>query len=116
MRGVPGHLEVMGTASLRHQGGVLTGRTDRRINRVSLTPAERTKRARQAAYAMHAKNDPKATTAKARATFLQRFVDEVDPDRTLPEAERERRAECARKAYYAGLALRSSVARRRRSA
>jgi hypothetical protein len=69
-----------------------------------------------AAYAMHAKNDPKVTTAKARATFLARFVDQVDPDRTLPERERERRAEAARKCYYAGLALRSSQARSARRA
>jgi hypothetical protein len=81
-----------------------------------LTPVERTKRARQAAYAMHAKQDTKVTTAKARATFLARFEQQVDPDRTLPEKERERRAEAARKSYYAGLALRSSQARRRRSA
>lgn len=80
-----------------------------------MTPEERTKRARKAAYAMHARHDVRDVTAKARATFLKRFEDEVDPDRTLPEKERERRAEAARKAYFAGLAYRSAKARRIRN-
>jgi hypothetical protein len=37
--------------------------------------------------------------------FDQRFLDEVDPERKLPEAERQRRAEHARKAYFTALAL-----------
>jgi hypothetical protein len=44
-----------------------------------------------------------------------RFIDQVDPDRTLPEAERLRRAEHARSAYFTGLALKSAQARRRRA-
>jgi hypothetical protein len=63
---------------------------------------------------MHSKNDPMATTAKARATFLERFIDEVDPDRVLPETERLRRAESARKAYFARLAFLSAKARAKR--
>jgi hypothetical protein len=43
-----------------------------------------------------------------------RFLDEVDPDRVLPEAERLRRAEHARSAYFSKLALKSAQARRRR--
>jgi hypothetical protein len=50
-------------------------------------------------------------TAKARAAFLERFVDQVDPDRRLSERERLRRAESARKAYFARLALKSAQAR-----
>ena len=54
-------------------------------------------------------------TANARAAFLARFVDEVDPNRELPEAERERRATAARKAHFARLAFASAEARRKRA-
>ena len=66
------------------------------------------------AYRLHATHNPRETTAKARATFLARFQDEVDPDRLLPEDERRRRAEYARKAHFARLALASSRARKGR--
>lgn len=72
-------------------------------------------RGRIGAYALHAHHDPRQTTAKARATFLARFLDEVDPDGTLPEAERLRRAASARKAYFARLALKSARARARKA-
>lgn len=49
-----------------------------------------------------------------RAGLEARFLREVDPDGTLPEAERLRRAESARKAYYQRLALASAKARRAR--
>lgn len=55
-------------------------------------------------------------TAPARAAFLARFEDQVDPERRLSPTERARRAEAARKAYMAGLALRSSVTRGKRKA
>jgi hypothetical protein len=41
------------------------------------------------------------------------LIDEVDPDRELPEAERFRRAEHAKKAYFTRLALKSAQARRK---
>jgi hypothetical protein len=66
-----------------------------------------------AAHAMHARNDSKMVTAPARAKFLARFEDEVDPGRNLDPAERARRAGHARKAYFARLAYRSSLARRK---
>ena len=75
------------------------------------TPAERTLRGRLGAYRLHATHDPKITTAKARAAFLARFEREVDPNRTLSEAERQRRALAARKAYFTKLALQSSISR-----
>lgn len=81
--------------------------------RSSLTPAERSLRARLAAHAMHAQHDARETSAPGRAAFLARFEREVDPDRLLSEAERLRRADHARKAYFARLALASSKARRR---
>jgi hypothetical protein len=69
-------------------------------------------RGRIGAYIMHSRSDPRETTAAARAAFLARFEHEVDPDGTLPAAERCRRAEAARKAYFARLALKSARARR----
>jgi hypothetical protein len=77
-----------------------------------LTPAERSMRARLAAHVSHSRHDPKERTRAARDKFEQRFLDEVDPDRTLPEAERERRAGHARKAYFTRLALKSAQDRR----
>jgi hypothetical protein len=76
-----------------------------------LSPTERRIRARLGAFALHAQRDPHETTAAGRAAFLQKFLDEVDPNRELPETERLRRAESARKAYMAKLALASARAR-----
>ena len=81
-----------------------------------LSPAERTLRARLAAHAMHGRHDARATTAKARAAFLARFEQQADPDRLLTPAERERRAQQLRSAYFAQLALASAKARRARRA
>lgn len=81
-----------------------------------LTAAERSLRARAGAYAQHAKYDVRETTRNARDAFLARFVDQVDPERVLPEPERQRRALASRKAHMALLALRSAQARRRRAA
>lgn len=81
--------------------------------RESLTPSERAQRGRIGAYLMHARHDPRSTTAAARLAFSRRFLDMVDPHRTLPEAERLRRADAARKAYFTQLAYRSALARSR---
>jgi hypothetical protein len=56
------------------------------------SPAERSLRARLAAYALHAQRDSRETSAPGRAAFLARFEREVDPDGTLDPAERQRRA------------------------
>jgi hypothetical protein len=77
-------------------------------------PSEMALRGRIGAYTTHARHDPKQTTAKARETFLARFERDVDPDGVLPEGERLRRAESARKAYFARLAHASAKARRKR--
>lgn len=82
----------------------------------SLTPAQRSMRARVAAYAMHARHDGRAVTAKARAAFLAGFEQRVDPEGVLPVEERRRRAEQERKAHFTRLALASSRARRARAA
>ncbi len=81
------------------------------------TPENRALRARLGAHALHAKvTDPSAHTAPARQAFLERFEHEVDPDGTLPPADRARRAEHARKAYFTRLALASAKARRKGTA
>ena len=72
-------------------------------------------RGRIGAYVQHANHDPHETTAAARAAFLSRFECEVDPDNVLDLAERRRRAQAARKAYFARLALRSAQVRRQRA-
>jgi hypothetical protein len=78
-----------------------------------MTPRERTLRARMAAYILHSRYDSKELTAPARRAFNDRFEKQVDPDGTLPPAERQRRAEAAKKAYFTRLALKSARARRR---
>ena len=73
------------------------------------------KSARLAALTRWAKEDPGPTMAHARQAFLDSFLDDVDPDRVLPEAERIRRAEAARKAHYVRLAYKSARSRRLRA-
>jgi hypothetical protein len=82
--------------------------------REPMSPAERSLRARMAAHAMHARNDPEKTTAKARAAFLDKFEREADPDGVLPPEERRRRAKHLRSAHFTRLALASAKARRSR--
>ena len=62
-----------------------------------------------------AKHGGHAVAAGARAGFMRRFEQQVDPDGTLPIEERQRRAQFALKAHMAELALRSAQARARRS-
>jgi hypothetical protein len=76
-----------------------------------VTPGERILQGRVGAYVCHSRGS--TNTTAARAAFNQRFLDEVDPDRVLPEAERDRRASYARRAHFAKLALKSVQARRR---
>lgn len=86
------------------------------LSKDALTPTERTLRARTAAYALHSKVDSREHSQPARDAFMARFEEQVDPDRVLPVAERQRRAECARKAYFTALALASAKARRKKKA
>lgn len=80
------------------------------------SPSERVLRARLAAHTSWANTaDPALRTAAARQAALDRFEREVDPDGVLPPAERARRAEHARKAYFTRLALASAKARRNRA-
>jgi hypothetical protein len=69
---------------------------------------------RLGAAVMHSRNDSRLTTSAARAVFNARFEREVDPDGLLPESERRRRAEHARRAYYQRMSMASARARARR--
>jgi hypothetical protein len=86
------------------------------MRRDQLTPAERSLRGRMGAYIVHARYDPRQTTGPARAAFLERFLDEVDPNRVLSEPERLRRAAAARKVYFTRLAFLASRRRTKRRA
>lgn len=81
---------------------------------MTLTPEQRTLRAQVAAYRLHAQG--KTNTGPARKAFDDRFLNEVDPERTLPEDVRNRRAKAAKSAYFKSIALKSSVARDKRQA
>lgn len=82
---------------------------------MALTPEQRSQRARIAALSRWAGEDPRPATERARRGFDARFLDQVDPDRILPEHERERRAAAAMRAHMQRLALKSSRARGRRT-
>jgi hypothetical protein len=82
----------------------------------SLTPEQRSLRARMGAYAMHARHDVRETTRAGSEALLARFLDEVDPQRVLAEAERERRASAALKAHMLKLAWRAAEVHRRKAA
>jgi hypothetical protein len=64
------------------------------------------------AHRLHATHDSREITAKARATFLDKFEQEVDPDGVLSVEERQRRAQHARSGHFARLALLSAESRR----
>lgn len=81
---------------------------------MSLSPELRSQRARIAALTRWSREDPGPATAKARAGFNAGFELLVDPDGVLPEHERLRRAEAARKAHMARLAFKSAKARSKR--
>jgi len=78
----------------------------------SLTPVERTLRARLAAHTLHAKG--RTNTVPAREAFDQRFYDQaLADDPALDGQDLEKRAGHYRSAYFARLALKSARARRK---
>ena len=80
---------------------------------MSLTPSQRSLRARAAAHALHANGG--TSTHAGTAAFLSRFERQVDPEGILLPEERARRAAHARKGYFAKLALRASRARSKKA-
>ena len=80
-----------------------------------MTPTQRSLHARIASHESWARTtDASARTTPGHKAFLDRFEKQVDPDGELPPSERVRRAEHARKASFARLALKSARARRAR--
>lgn len=68
-----------------------------------------------AANSRWSREDPTAQGNRMRDGLEAKFLREVDPKNELPEAERRRRAECAKRAYYQRLTLASAKARKARS-
>jgi hypothetical protein len=84
------------------------------VRSTSLTPEQRSLRARIGAYALHAAGA--TNTGPATRAFMERFEREVDPEGSLTPDERRRRAGHARMAHMTALALRSSRVRSNRKA
>lgn len=78
--------------------------------------SDRALRGRIGAYRLHATHDSRETSKPGRVAFMASFERLVDPDGTLPLAERARRAGHARSAYFVKLAYLSAKARRKRLA
>ena len=78
---------------------------------MSLSPQERTLRARLAAHSQHAQG--RTNTGPATAAYNARWAKLVDPDETLDPDERDRRAEHAKSAHYSRMAFESAKSRRR---
>ena len=67
---------------------------------------------RLGAYTVHSRYDSRELIKPAPKAFESKFEREVDADWVLPIEERLRRAEMARKAQFARLAMLSAKARR----
>jgi hypothetical protein len=76
-----------------------------------VTVSDYAQRGRIGAFRLHATHDPKETTRAARKAFGERFYRDIPDD--LPEAERDRRAEMARRAHFTQLARQSALSRRK---
>jgi hypothetical protein len=76
-----------------------------------MTAGDRAAWGRIGGLTTQARHGGHAMTAPARRGFLGRFLAEVDPDCRLDLAERNRRAEAARRAHMLRLAAASARAR-----
>jgi hypothetical protein len=72
---------------------------------------EMARRGRIGAHVLHSRHDSHEIAARAREGLTKKYLDQVDPDRMLPEEERLRRAEHARRAHLARAARLSVLAR-----
>lgn len=79
-----------------------------------LNAAQRTTRARAAAFARAAQYDGREVTAAATAAQLARYDRLVDPEGKLPPEERSRRARAALRSHMASLSLKASQAKARK--
>ena len=82
---------------------------------MDLTPAQRTLRARVAAYARAAKYGPEVTRA-AFGGRIAKLEAQVDPDGTLSDIERQRRAYALMRSQMSALSLKASRKRTRKAA
>jgi hypothetical protein len=78
---------------------------------LEIDPEEMARRGRIGAHVLHSRHDSSDIAARAREGLAKKYLDQVDPDRTLSEAERLRRAEHARRAHLARAARLSVLAR-----
>jgi hypothetical protein len=78
---------------------------------MSLTPEQRSLRARIAANTRWSREDGKPNAVRAQRGLYAKFEKQVDPDGTLRPIERAKRTEAAYRAHMARLALKSSKAR-----
>jgi hypothetical protein len=74
---------------------------------------ERSIRGRIGAFSLHAQGG--TNTGPARKAFLDKFEQQVDPDRLLSSEERSKRVRAAKSAYFSKLALKSSKRRKVKS-
>jgi hypothetical protein len=78
-----------------------------------MTPEQRSLRSRLGGLSTSARHDTREITAPARRAFLDRFYEGLED---LPQPERDRRAEAARRLHFTRLAFRSSLTRSKRKA
>ena len=83
---------------------------------LTLTPAQRSTRARVAAYARAARYDGREVTRAAYSGRMAKLEAQVDPDGTLSDIERQRRAYALMRSQMSALALKASRARSKRKA
>jgi hypothetical protein len=82
---------------------------------MDLTPAQRTLRARVAAYARASRYGPEVTRPAFEGR-MAKLAAEVDPEGTLPEIERQRRAYALMRSQMSALSLKASRKRTRKAA
>jgi hypothetical protein len=80
----------------------------------TLTPEQRSLRARIAANTRWSRENGRANAERAQRGLLTKFYDQTDP--ALPDAERWRRADSLRRVHMQRLAFKSSKARGSRKA
>ena len=71
-------------------------------------------RGRLGAHVAHSRNDPQDMTKAARLAFMSTFERQADPDCTLTDDERIRRATHLRKAHFTRMAMKSAETRANR--
>ena len=94
----------------------MTARRSPILVTLAYDPDEMARRGRIGAHVLHSRHDSSEIAARAREGLAKKYLNQVDPDRTLPEAERLRRAEHARRAHLARAARLSVLARSTRKA